>query len=263
MKLGEKIRFYRKQQGLTQEQVAEKLGVSTPAVNKWENDNSYPDITMLSPLARLLNTDVNTLLSFRENLTMHEIEKIVESIADIFRREGFESGFENGETHLKEYPNDSQLALHMGELYARHLKMAPTDSRVQYEKRILRLMEQAGESEEQKTAEAALSWQMHYYAGQGEFEKAEEVLSQVPDAGVDKVELQISLERKKGDYKTAKLYCRDLLNQKSTAILNILGEYETILKETGEDKEAANIAEIGSAAAVLFKNFRMGEESKK
>ena len=124
-------------------------------------------------------------------------------------------------------------------------------------------MEQAGESEEQKTAEAALSWQMHYYAGQGEFEKAEEVLSQVPDAGVDKVELQISLERKKGDYKTAKLYCRDLLNQKSTAILNILGEYETILKETGEDKEAANIAEIGSAAAVLFKNFRMGEESKK
>lgn len=263
MKLGEKIRFYRKQQGLTQEQVAEKLGVSTPAVNKWENDNSYPDITLLSPLARLLNTDVNTLLSFRENLTLQEIGEIMESVSDIFRREGFQSGFEKGEIHLREYPNDSQLALHMGQLYARYLETVKADERGRYEKRILELMELAGESEEQKTAEAALSWQMHYYAGQGEFEKAEEVLRQVPDAGVDKVELQISLERKKGDYKKAKLYCKELLNQKTTGILNILNEFERILQETGEEKEAAAISDICSSAALLFKNFQSYGKGKK
>ena len=46
MKLGEIIKKYRKEQNLTQEQIAERLGVSTPAVNKWENSISYPDIEM-------------------------------------------------------------------------------------------------------------------------------------------------------------------------------------------------------------------------
>ncbi|MDQ9825231.1 helix-turn-helix transcriptional regulator, partial [Acinetobacter sp. 163] len=57
----------------TQEQVANCLGVSTPAVNKWENGNSCPDIELLCPLARLLKTDVNELLGFREDLTRLDI----------------------------------------------------------------------------------------------------------------------------------------------------------------------------------------------
>lgn len=66
MKMNEVIRRRRKELGLTQDRVAELLGVSAPAVNKWENGNSYPDITLLPPLARLLKTDLNTLLSFQD-----------------------------------------------------------------------------------------------------------------------------------------------------------------------------------------------------
>ena len=66
MKINEVIREKRKEQQLTQEQVAEYLGVSTPAVNKWEKGLSYPDITILPPLARLLKVDLNTLLCFDE-----------------------------------------------------------------------------------------------------------------------------------------------------------------------------------------------------
>ena len=54
MKINEIIRSKRLEQGLTQEQVASYLGVSAPAVNKWERAVSYPDITLLPPLARLL-----------------------------------------------------------------------------------------------------------------------------------------------------------------------------------------------------------------
>lgn len=43
MRIGEQIKNYRKTEGLTQEQVANYLGVSTPAVNKWEKGNTYPD----------------------------------------------------------------------------------------------------------------------------------------------------------------------------------------------------------------------------
>ena len=68
MKINEIIRERRLAKGLTQEQIANYLGVSTPAVNKWEKGTSYPDIVLLPTLARLLDTDLNTLLSFRDNL---------------------------------------------------------------------------------------------------------------------------------------------------------------------------------------------------
>ena len=55
MDIGGVIKKYRKEAGLTQEEMANKLGVTTPAVNKWENGNSRPDIKLLAPIARLLN----------------------------------------------------------------------------------------------------------------------------------------------------------------------------------------------------------------
>ena len=64
------IKERRQALNFTQEQVAKYLGVTTPAVNKWEKGISYPDISLLPALARLLDTDLNTLLSFnsREKL---------------------------------------------------------------------------------------------------------------------------------------------------------------------------------------------------
>ena len=67
MQMKDIIRSKRKECGYTQEQVAAYLEVSTPAVNKWENGTTFPDVALLSPLARLLKTDVNTLLCFKEN----------------------------------------------------------------------------------------------------------------------------------------------------------------------------------------------------
>ena len=263
MKIGEKIRYYRKRQGLTQEQVAERLGVSTPAVNKWENDNSYPDITLLSPLARLLNTDLNTLLSFRENLTSQEIGNITDHVGSIFRNRGFEAGFEQGEAYLQEYPNDTRLALHMGRLYAGYLTLLEKEDKEFYEKRILILMEQAGESEEQKTAEAALSWRMHYYAEHGDFEKAEEVLRQIPETSVDKEELQVRLECQKGNYERAEAYCKALLAQKIQGVENALKQYQHILLEKGEIEQADEVADIYSRAVTFFMGYYNPDEEEK
>ena len=68
MTIGKVIRKYRKLANLTQEEMAVRLGVTAPAVNKWENENSCPDITLLAPIARLLNISLDTLLSFQEDL---------------------------------------------------------------------------------------------------------------------------------------------------------------------------------------------------
>lgn len=46
-------RKYRKIRNLTQEEMTGQFGVTVSAVNKWENENSYPDITLLTPIARM------------------------------------------------------------------------------------------------------------------------------------------------------------------------------------------------------------------
>ena len=73
MKINETIRSRRKQLGLTQEEVANRLGVTATAVYKWESASCYPDITLLPALARLLGVDLNTLLCFQEDWTDEEI----------------------------------------------------------------------------------------------------------------------------------------------------------------------------------------------
>ena len=55
MSIGEQIRKYRIEAGLTQEKLAEALGVTVGAVSKWENGNNTPDIVMLGILAEKLH----------------------------------------------------------------------------------------------------------------------------------------------------------------------------------------------------------------
>ena len=62
MTLGEKIKEARKQCGLSQEQLAEKMAVSRSAVAKWEVNNGLPDVDNLKALATLLNVSVDYLL---------------------------------------------------------------------------------------------------------------------------------------------------------------------------------------------------------
>src|SRR5690554_5815603 len=52
----------RKLKGFTQEQISERLNVSPQAVSKWENDISYPDITLLSEISKLLDISIDELL---------------------------------------------------------------------------------------------------------------------------------------------------------------------------------------------------------
>ena len=58
MKINEIIREKRKALSLTQEQIADFLGVSTPAVSKWEKGTGFPDIKMIEPLAEVFNVSI-------------------------------------------------------------------------------------------------------------------------------------------------------------------------------------------------------------
>lgn len=61
--IGNRISKYRKAKGLTQEELAGKMGVSSQAVSKWENDASCPDISLLPQLCRILGITADELLT--------------------------------------------------------------------------------------------------------------------------------------------------------------------------------------------------------
>ena len=61
-KSGKFIAKLRKEKNMTQEQLAEKMGVSINAVSKWERGLSFPDISLLIPLSEILNISLYDLL---------------------------------------------------------------------------------------------------------------------------------------------------------------------------------------------------------
>lgn len=63
MKIGENIRALRQRKGLTQEQVAQQLGVTYQAVSKWENGTNTPDIALLPEIAALFGVTIDALFS--------------------------------------------------------------------------------------------------------------------------------------------------------------------------------------------------------
>lgn len=109
MDIGRVIRKYRKEMGITQEEMANRLGVTTPAVNKWENGNSNPDIELLSPIARLLNISPDILLSYHEKLTDTEIAEIIKEMDRMFSNEGYEKTYDWAMRIVNEYPNCNML----------------------------------------------------------------------------------------------------------------------------------------------------------
>ena len=76
--LSEKIKKYRLDNNLTQEEFAAKLFVTRNAVSKWENDNGYPNIETLKDIAKLLNITIDELLGDDDikTITINTNEKL-------------------------------------------------------------------------------------------------------------------------------------------------------------------------------------------
>lgn len=69
MTIGKRIGLLRRQKGLTQEDLANALGVSPQAVSKWENDQTCPDISLLPKLSQLLGVTTDELLTGKQEET--------------------------------------------------------------------------------------------------------------------------------------------------------------------------------------------------
>lgn len=105
--IGDRIRQLRKACKLTQEQLAENLGISSQAVSKWETGASTPDLDVLPRLAVLLHTTPDVLLDFDRQQIDTEVEQLVAQACPL--RAEPEKGERFFREALKRYPNNEKL----------------------------------------------------------------------------------------------------------------------------------------------------------
>lgn len=115
---GGHIAARRKALGMTQEQLAAMLGISAPAVSKWETGSSYPDITLLCPLARALETNVDTLLQFEDTLPEQQVIEAVNGIMEQASQGAIQTAEAQLQALLRQYPNCTALQFNAAAVYA-------------------------------------------------------------------------------------------------------------------------------------------------
>ena len=255
MKINEMIRTRRKEMNLTQEQVASRLGVSAPAVHKWETGNSYPDITLLPALARLLGTDLNTLLSFQEDLSRQEVDQFCADLCQMIEAKGFAAGFEAAMDRTVQYPNCDALAYLAAATLEGCLYLLSAEDAGPYQKRIEALYERASHGDDATIRGLARSMIISKSMARGEYERAQELLDE--DKEISKslfhhAFLQSNLYLQQDRLEEAsELLERELLGSAGNIQSTLLMMLDIALKE--QDMHAASyIAQVSEQTAHLY-----------
>lgn len=236
------IRSRRLAAGLTQEQVATRLGISAPAVNKWERGVSYPDITLIPALARLLETDANTLLSFEADLTPEHNLAIQRETERLVREEGFEAGFAYAQEQLRIFPASDELAIVLTGYLDGALTLYQVPEPERWRGALDTTYERLAASSTSAVRDQAISLLVAQATARGDYECAQQLLDRLPSATVDKQAQQATLHMKQEHYEQAgRLWEARLTKAVGDCIAALAGLSEIALRRDAEG-EAADIA---------------------
>lgn len=109
LNLSENIKYLRKSKGMTQEKLAELLNISSAAISKWESNDTYPDITMLFPLARIFGVSIDDLMGYNTSKIETEINSFIEEYKNLIFKGKWDEGRELIIKARLAYPDDYRI----------------------------------------------------------------------------------------------------------------------------------------------------------
>ena len=169
--IGKRIRELRKERHMTQEQLADLIGISFQAVSKWENGIALPDITLVPRLAQIFGVTTDELFAYNAMEIRDEIEQCVEKA-----RKYIESEHERGrkilEEALEKYPDNDILLNNL--LYFLNYSANP-DETIRVASRLIDLATDNGIRYD------ALRFLAYAYQAKGDADGAVAALEQVPE----------------------------------------------------------------------------------
>lgn len=114
----------RKEKGVTQDELAEYMGVSKASVSKWETGLSYPDITFLPQLATYFNISIDELMGYSPQMTTEDINRTYHRLAEAFGRRPFDEVLDECHAVIKKYYACFPLLMRMAVLLLNYCTLA-------------------------------------------------------------------------------------------------------------------------------------------
>ena len=237
IRVGERIRDLRKKAGLTQEQLAETLGVTAGAVYKWESGRAMPELEMLVELGRFFEVSVDALLDYGwETMSMG---RAVEQLSGYIVRKELEEGMRYAEKALQKYPNSFQVVLKSAEIYFLTMEPKHGARAIELYRRALQLIDQntdpaVGPVTIQNRIAACCS-------RMDRMEEAVELLKKNNVGGINNGAIGLYLSQEEGRAEEALPYLSDALLDCCGQLYNICMGYANAYDALGKQAEAVGM----------------------
>lgn len=171
LNIGNIIKELRKEKQLTQEQLAERLGISFQAISKWENNIALPDITLVPKIAQVLGVTTDKLFSYNQQDIHSEIDDICNNAYE-FRESNPAKSREILEEGLKKYPGNDILLNNL--LYVMNYSKEP-DATIKLASKLIAATTLSDVKYD------ALRFLAYAYNAKGDTESAVSALEQIPE----------------------------------------------------------------------------------
>lgn len=181
IKIGETIKKLRKYKNITQEQLASFIGVSTPAVSKWESGISYPDISVLPLLANYFEVSIDELLNYKNNISEEEIAEIIKKCENLISLKLVSEAIEECEKYIKKYYSNCSLKLQLISVYTvAYINLNDVEEKEKITNRAIEILEEiVNTTTDIEIKELALAQLSSQYMLINNLEKAEESIKKI------------------------------------------------------------------------------------
>ena len=127
LNLSENLIRLRRERKVTQEQLAEFVGVTKASVSKWETRQSMPDLMLLPQLAAYFDVTIDELLGYEPQLSREQIKKLYLELADAFAKEPFAEVMERSRRLVKQYYSCYSFLFWVGCLWLNHCMLTGSE----------------------------------------------------------------------------------------------------------------------------------------
>lgn len=182
LKLGERLKALRKNKDMTQEELAEYLGVTYQAVSRWERGEGYPDISTLPLIAEFFKTTTDDLLGVNQEKSQQKIKEYLACGAEYFNKKDFSSCTNVLREALSEFPNSDEVICALAKVLFFNYSYGNTNKDVNTKDEIISLGKRvlsysSNDILRVKAKSILFSLYMH---NQNDFDKAKEIADSMP-----------------------------------------------------------------------------------
>ena len=256
MQIGEVIKMHRKEKGLTQEEIANRLGVTAPAVNKWENGNSIPDVMLLSPIARLLDITIDTLLSHEKGLTEKEVLLLVEEAENRLKKEPIDDVLIWIKETIEKYPSSYPLILSLAQIFDGQRQMKEIVDKEKYDDYLVSCYRRVLESDSEEYKSVAAESLYQFYMNKHQYDEAAQWLTYFSKENPERKRKQATIYSKTNRQEEAyKMYEELLYTGYQSLNLTFSDIYLLSLEEKDFDKAHM----LADKIQLLARLFEFGE----